>query len=91
MIQAYCKLENELKNKEEEIIKLKEKSQTLGEVFDLIKINLSDQGQMLMRLEADKINTKLSELNEDIIKVKEEMNTSINKNVARYLDYCRNG
>jgi len=91
LIQAYCKLENKLKSKEEEITKLKEKSQILGEAFDLIKINLSDQGQMLMRLEADKINTKLSELNEDIVKVKDEMNTSTNKNVARYLDYWRHG
>ena len=91
LIQAYCKLENELKSKEEEIIKLKEKSQTLGEAFDLIKINLSDQGQILMRLEADKINTRLSELDNEVFKIKEEMNTPINQRVNWYLQNLRYG
>jgi hypothetical protein len=90
-IDVYCKLEDNLKSKEEEIIKLKEKSQTLNEAFELIKINLSNQCQMLMKLEADKISTRLSELNDEIIKVKQEMNTPINQRVAWYLECQRYG
>ncbi len=90
-VQGFCKLEKELKSKEAEIIKLKEKSQTLGEAFNLVKVNLSDQGQVLMRLENDKINTKLSELYDEIIKVKEEMNTPINQRISWYLECQRYG
>ena len=91
LIQAFSQLEKNLKDKEEEIIKLKEKSEILGEAFNILKLHLTDKGQMLMRLEADKINIRLSELNEEIAKVKEEMNTPINQKVNWYLQNLRYG
>ena len=91
LIQAYCKLENELKSKEIEFIRLKEKFEDYSEIHSLLTDKLIYDGANLVKFRMESVTSQAFEVEKEILTVKEEMNTSTNKNVARYLDYCRHG
>lgn len=91
LIQAYCKLEKELKNKEDELIKLKEKLETLTEVTTNLESKLIYDGLSLVRCIIINVEYEIVRVNDLILKIKEEMKTPINKQVDWYLQNLRYG
>jgi hypothetical protein len=85
LTQAFCKLEKELKNKEEELIKLKEKLETLKEVATNLESELIYNGLSLVRCIIINVEYDIVKVDDLILKIKEEMNTPINKKVDWYL------
>lgn len=91
LIQAFSQLERKLKSKEIEFIRLKEKFEDYSEIHSLLTDKLIYDGANLVKFRMESVTHQAFEIEKEILTVKEEMNTSTNKNVARYLDYCRNG
>jgi hypothetical protein len=91
LIQAFSNLERSLKNKEEEITKLKEKIETLNEVKDLLESNLEYNAYGLLNFKIQTISLRITKVEQEILKVKEEMSTPINQKVNWYLQNLRYG
>lgn len=91
LVQAYCKLEADLKNHEVNLTKLKEKLETLNEVNRSLESNLEYNAYGLVYFKIQMLCLKITKIEQEILELKEQMNTPVNKDVARYLDYCRYG
>ena len=73
------------------LTKLKEKLETLNEVNRSLESNLEYNAYGLVYFKIQMLCLKITKIEQEILELKEQMNTPVNKDVARYLDYCRYG
>lgn len=91
LIQAFSQLERKLKSKEIEFIRLKEKFEDYSEIYSLLTDNLIYDGANLVKFRMELVTRQAFEVEEEILTIKKEMSTPINKQVDWYLQNLRYG
>ena len=89
LIQAFSQLERKLKSKEIEFIRLKEKFEDYSEIYSLLTDNFIYDGANFVKFRIESLTDQAFEVEKEILIIKEEMNTPINKQVDWYLQNLR--
>ena len=86
LTQAFSQLERKLKSKEIEFIRLKEKFEDYSEIHSLLTDKLIYDGANLVKFRMESVTRQAFKIEKEIITVKEQMNSPINKQVDWYWD-----